>query len=396
MSRIATTMICDLPNDLIARVLSSGVLDLKELLTATQTCQCWRLRLAELQTLKLTSAAQCHAGALSLCSSATTVIALVVDEVPDSEWHDGEVRVNLKMAGKLTFALTALPQLERLLLRSDWHTQCGKFGDEYGGTAHNIGVAAVIGLLKAVCDARAAGLLRALKYVAHGGHICPCSEFWTGENASVTEWTEELREEYHECKGRCICRQLLESMPTESVFSYLLSHGLCLGAHSVLEELGERNVDLAGPWVSFPQIIEDSAAGPGYSAMRVDFPSMVPELQRRWGRPLTYCEVFALEFDWAGGYSGYPTRVDEDEEFMTQEEHEMYPEFVLHCLVDLAGASGRELLLRPELADAIIGNDRNNGEAFRELLQEEMELRVNASGEDGSEDGGGVDPSSES
>lgn len=379
----ATTKFSDLPNDLVARVLDSAVLDFEELLTATRTCQCWRQRLAEQQILKLTNAAQCHAGALRLCSAATKVVALVVDEVPDSDWHDGEVRVKLEMASRLTFALTALPRLERLLLRSDWHTQCGKFGEEFEGAAHNIGVAAVVGLLKAVCDARAAGLLTGLKFVAHGAHICPCSTFWNGDNASVTAWTEELREEYHECKGRCICRQLLESMPTENVFSYLISHGLCLGAHAVLEALSERGLDLAGPWASWPQLMEDSAAGPDYSMVNFDFPSQLPELQRRWGRPLAYCEVFALEFSWAGRYQ--PPYVDDEDEFMTEEEQARYPEFVLHTLVDLAGASGRELLLRPELADAI--NDRDDGEAFLELLSAEMEFRVNAGGEAEAEGG---------
>ena len=85
----------------------SAVLDLQELLTATRTCQWWRQRLTELQTVKLTCAAQCHTGALRLCSAATKVIALVVDEVRDSNWHGGEVRVKLEMAGQLPFALTA-------------------------------------------------------------------------------------------------------------------------------------------------------------------------------------------------------------------------------------------------------------------------------------------------
>ena len=386
-------VLSDLPNDLIARVLNSAVLDFKELLTATQTCQCWRQRLAELHTLKLTSAAQCHAGALRLCSAATKVIALVVDEVPDST-SGRDVRVKLEMAGQLTFALTALPQLERLLLKSGWHTQVGTFGDtQYGD--HDVGRTAVFGLMKAVCDARSAGLLGGLKHVAHGAHICPCSDFWTGENESMTAWTEELREEYlcHDCKGRCICRQLVESMPTETVFGYLNSHGLCLSAHTILKVLSERGFDLAGPCSSIPQLIEDATAGPGYPALPIDFPGNVAgvaELQRRWGRPLARCEVFALEFAWDGRYGGHPTRVHEDDEdvFYTEEEEERHAEYVLHVLVDLVGAAGRELLLRPELTDAIDEFQQGeSGEAFRVMLREEMEYRVNASGDADGEDG---------
>lgn len=385
-----TTTFADLPNDSLARVLGSAVLDLNELLTATRTCRAWRAALAEVQTLKLTSAAQCHADALRLCSAATVVIALVVDKEPNSASIDQiwEVRVKRDMAARLAFALTALPQLERLLLKADWHTQCGEFGETVA--AHEIGVAAVFGLLKNVCDARAAGLLRRLTYVAHGGHICPCTDFWTGENAKVTAWSEELREEYAACKGRCICRQLVKFMPTETVFSYLISHGLCLGASDVLEALSERGFDLAGPWSSWPRLMEDSAAGPGYPAVKFDFPLALPELQHMWGRPLAYCEVFALSYGWAWWHDAPRVFEDDEDTLTTENERQMYPSFVLHCLVDQVGAPGRELLLRPELADAmgIEIYNKENSDAFRDLLSAEMECRVNASGveyEDGSE-----------
>lgn len=85
-------------------------------------------------------------------------------------------------------------------------------------------------------------------------------------------------------------------MPTANVFLYGVSHGLCLSEDKVLEEFERRGVSLADPWL--PSSYASQPAG-GWRRVGVEMEyERVLDVQRRWSRPITWCEAFALCFEW--------------------------------------------------------------------------------------------------
>lgn len=68
--------------------------------------------------------------------------------------------------------------------------------------------------------------------------------------------------------------------------------------------------------------------------------------------------------------------------FVDDDDAARWPEYIMHVLMETAGAAGRELLQRPELANELVEVDADGNQVteaadfFRALLAREVEFRA--------------------
>ncbi|CAE7561733.1 unnamed protein product [Symbiodinium necroappetens] len=203
-------------------------LELGELLISTCSSRQQRQRLQDVRQLKITAPSHCNVKLLGLFPSVRTVRALVVRGNPRGEGHHPEPEI----AGRLPFALTALPKLSQLLLSDDdswWH------GQESPDFVWDV----IVDLTKSLACARQSMLLQGLEWIELCCHSCPQSV--------LNRQTDRL-------PAGCSCREIARGFPVATVIHLVANGDLCLGRLELLNIALSRGVDLNSSFPGNPDI----------------------------------------------------------------------------------------------------------------------------------------------
>ena len=203
-------------------------LELGELLISTCSSRQQRRRLQDVRQLEITAPSHCNVKLLGLFPSVRTVRALVVRGNPRDAVHHPEPEI----AGRLPFALTALPQLSQLLLSDDdngWH------GQESPDLVWDV----IVDLTKSLACARQSMLLQGLEWIELCCHSCPQSVL-NGETDRVP--------------AGCSCREIAQGFPVATVIDLVARGDLCLGRLELLNIALSRGVDLNRSFPGNPDI----------------------------------------------------------------------------------------------------------------------------------------------
>ena len=201
------------------------------LLRVSSTCRAARHALRLVQEIRLASASECDtrilAHLVSVCyvevcciHNATLAETMALNSgIEEKDLQGLRTQVaDTEMTRRLPFALCALPRCAYI--------------EVMGFEGYEDSLEQITFVFKefmhALCDARAAGQLRALRLVHHGCLDCEDLAFRATSSRRVAgNWLPLAADVLKARGGRCMCDKLLRHMPPHNILLYLELHDLC-------------------------------------------------------------------------------------------------------------------------------------------------------------------------